>query len=419
MGASRLEPGEFPDDVVPKQGADGVWRIPQTWHRAWSGKLVRSSGKGKTRRDCAADFRKSFDRNVNNGGAQVAVASRRRQWATTDLMSDAFEHWLVLQEQKVARGKIKEQSCGDYRRFIYPTGERASKTAPRLDREMGRLTLGQAGRPAFLADYIDAVEAKAPGVARVQHVILRAVFKMATLGGAWDKSPMDMVPQPMSAEGGDQRALLASEVERLPMLWPKVGHGRAQYLRPMILTLLGTGMRPGEARALRWCDIAERDEQGWMIAHINGTVFGDPPIRQDGRKQGDKYWLQLPGWLTAELDDWRQDCRFDDDKDFVFSARTGGALTGTASGRSLINARKGTPLDWLKYPHFRDTVATVVDDFYDNSKRASAQLGHAEGQSIAIKHYIDKAGRTRRVVDNTPALKEFAEILKLGSLTTK
>lgn len=201
MSTVRLEPGAFPEDLTPKKGADGVWRIPQTWHRAWSGKLVRSSGKGKSDKACLANFRTNWERNINKGGATVVVASRRRQWSTSDTMSAALEHWLALQEQKVDRGKLEENSCSDYRRFIYPTGEKASKTAPRLDREMGQLTLGQAGRPAYLADYFDAVEAKAPGVARVQHVILRAVFTMATLGGAWDVSPMIKVPQPMSAEG--------------------------------------------------------------------------------------------------------------------------------------------------------------------------------------------------------------------------
>jgi integrase len=56
-------------------------------------------------------------------------------------------------------------------------------------------------------------------------------------------------------------------------------------VRDIIEVLLGTAMRPGEALALRPCDIA--DGPGGMVAHVTGTVVqrkGKGTLRQDHPK---------------------------------------------------------------------------------------------------------------------------------------
>lgn len=49
-------------------------------------------------------------------------------------------------------------------------------------------------------------------------------------------------------------------------------------------------------------------------------------------------------------------------------------------------------------------VAGVTGD----SARASAQLGHSEGTTVAGRHYIDESGYMRSAVDNADVLESLA-----------
>ncbi|MRH88591.1 hypothetical protein GFY24_14250 [Nocardia sp. SYP-A9097] len=69
----------------------------------------------------------------------------------------------------------------------------------------------------------------------------------------------------------------------------------------------------------------------------------------------------------------------------------------------------------MTWGNLRDTVATHVAGKTGDKPRASAQLGHADGAGVAVRHYIDQQGYVHVVVDNS----EVLEDLKPSKVTPK
>lgn len=413
MPREALVPGGYPPKgkLQPVKGADGIWRLSEVRHRAINGEYVRSSGSGPTRDLCMAAFWEKFEKNRFKG----SVRRKRRTGETvlfrpTDKMSAVLKHHADVLRQRFEKGEIKERSYYLYRAAIYPSDSpRAKEDAIKLENELGAFTIAEVGRPSELASYVADIADIAPGMALRHHTILTAVFTMLTLQGLYDDSPMRLVPRP-DLNGGGQRALDGdSRAEFVKLLCDK---GRAprnhDYVLPFGLAVLGTGVRPGEGLALRWMDIPDLDDETTerAVAHICGTIVKPPhrkPYRQEGRKAGDSYYLTLPRWLTSELRAWKRVCAPTEDSVLMFTLN-GQPIAPDVAGYALECLRVGTSLEWMTWGNLRDTVATEVKGKTGDSKRASAQLGHSEGSSMATRHYIDRQGYKRAAVDNTEAL---------------
>ncbi|MGW4330351.1 tyrosine-type recombinase/integrase [Nocardia sp. NPDC004573] len=425
MPQVALEPGAYPPKhkLQPVKGADGLWRLPEVRHRAFSGLYVRTSGIGTTKKDCLADWERKFQKNRCKGSVVAYALDDDREFTLMDKMSDVFVRYVDEQQQRVTAGKLKAQSLRDYKNAIYPTDSaRASDKAIKLDQELGNLAIGEVGKPRFLNRYLRAVAKHSPSMAARHHLILTAVFASLTLDGLFDDSPMRLVPNPY-AGGGKQRALNSDE--RVMLLDLVVSSPRrpkdSAYLLPFTLALLGTGVRPSEGLAFRWLDCLDLDDEtvGRAVLHVCGTVVrldGQKPFRQDHRKKGDSYFVTLPTWLTSELRVWKRFCAPTDEADLMFTHK-GGVVDPDNPGYCLDRIRKNTALKWLSWGNLRDTVATEVTGKTGNSKRASAQLGHSEGSSMATRHYIDRSGYVRKAVDNADALEGLYPAESDGKVT--
>ncbi|WP_433680674.1 site-specific integrase [Nocardia sp. CA-119907] len=416
MPREALEPGGYPpkDKLQPVKGADGVWRLSEVRHRAINGEYVRSSGSGPTRDLCMAAFWENFEKNRFKGSVRRKRRTRKTVlFKPTDKMSAVLKHHADVLRQRFEKGEIKERSYYLYRTAIYPSDSpRAKEDAIKLENELGAFTIAEVGRPSELASYVADIAEIAPGMALRHHTILTAVFRMLTLQGLYDDSPMRLVPRP-DLNGGGQRALdVDSRAEFVKLLCDKGRTPRNHdYVLPFGLTVLGTGVRPGEGLALRWMDIPDLDDDTVerAVAHICGTIVkpvGRKPYRQDGRKAGDSYYVTLPRWLTSELRAWKLVCAPTDETALMFTL-SGEPIAPDVAGYALECLRVGTGLDWMTWGNLRDTVATEVKGKTGDSKRASAQLGHSEGSSMATRHYIDRQGYKRAAVDNAEALESL------------
>ncbi|NKY89912.1 site-specific integrase [Nocardia veterana] len=413
MPREALEPGGYPpkDKLQPTKGADGIWRLSEVRHRAINGEYVRSSGSGPTRDLCMAAFWENFEKNRFKG----SVRRKRRTekvvlFKPTDKMSAVFKHHADLLRQRLEKGEIREKTYNTYLGVIYPNeGPRAKSDAIKLDVELGAFSIAEAGRPSELASYIADIAEIAPGVALQHHTILTAVFRMLTLQGLYDDSPMRLVPRP-DLNGGGQRALDAvNRAEFVKLLCDKGRTPRGHdYVLPFGLTVLGTGVRPGEGLAVRWFDIPDLDDEtvDRAVLHVCGTIVKSPgrkAHRQDTRKAGDSYYVTLPRWLTSELRAWKRFCSPVDEMALMFTI-DGQPISTDVVGYALECLRAGTDLEWMTWGNLRDTVATEVTGKTGDSKCASAQLGHSEGSSMATRHYIDRQGYKRAAVDYAEAL---------------
>ncbi|MGY1946531.1 tyrosine-type recombinase/integrase [Nocardia asiatica] len=420
MAQEALEPGALPPPTKlnPVKGADGVWRLDRIRHRAFNGSYVRSSGSGRTRKECLADWERAFERNRRKGSASNGNGgSGLQSLKLSDKMSKAFDLYYVQQEKKAAAEKITEQSLTTYHRAIYSgEGLNSKPDATKLIKTLGGLSIGEVGKPAYLADYLEGMAEQWPGVAGHHYTVLSGTFKMLTLAGLFDYSPMLPVPRPSSG-GGSQRALTAEERDELYRV-VATRQKRARYLLPLVLLMLGTGMRPGEALAVRWCDVAGLDDETCVNAtlHVCGTMVARKGayVRQPYRKSAKKgkvandFYVMLPKWLTGVLRDWKHDAGEPPAEGALFLSLEGGVVRLSTAGDALRNVRRGTALDWFQFGNLRDTVATHVTGMTGDGTRASAQLGHSEGASVAMRHYIDEAGYTHPAVDNADVLESLA-----------
>lgn len=408
-----MEPGARPskDKLSPTKGSDGIWRLDRVRHRAFSGRYVRSSGSGATRKECLEDWEANFEANRRKGS--VRTKPRRRQFELTDKMSVVFAYYAEHERRRVVAGKITQQTCDSYLRAIFKAdGPRADPNAIKLDEELGDLTIGEVGKPAFLADYLDDVAECYPGVAVTHYVILRGVFQILTLAGLFDYSPMTPVPKPPAGKG-NQRALTANERAEFFDLIPK-RLKRAKYFRPLCLTLLGTGIRPGEGFGLIWRDIEGLDDETVenAVIHVYATVIKPKgrgkAFRQLRRKRGPGYYVTAPKWLTDELRAWKRVTEPKSDDLPVFLSSNGNMVAPGTAESALSAVRADTSLEWVTLGNFRDTVATHITGKTADPARASAQLGHSEGSSVAKRHYIDPDGYIRQAVDNADVLEDLA-----------
>ncbi|MBF6179894.1 tyrosine-type recombinase/integrase [Nocardia otitidiscaviarum] len=393
------------------KGPDGFWRLTEVRHRSYSGVYVRTSGIGTTKDECLADWDAKFQRNRYKGSVRrKRRASKAVEFTMSDRMSAVFRQYIEAQGKRVEKGEIKQRSYNQYYAAIYPsTGVRAKEDAIKLDTELGAYSIAEIGRPSELASYIEDIAEIAPGMAVRHHTILTACFKSLTLQGLFDESPMRIVPRP-DLNGGSQRALSADERKEFGKLLADKARAprNHDYLLAFGLTLLGTGVRPSEALAFRWMDVPDldSDEVGKATVHVCGTIVklpGRKPYRQGERKAGDNYYLVLPTWLTEELRAWKRVCAPADDSALMFRLK-GGPVDRDNAGYALQCIRAGSNLEWLTWGNLRDTVATEVRGRTGDHKRASAQLGHSEGSTMATRHYIDPQGYKREAVDNTEAL---------------
>ncbi|WP_280395511.1 site-specific integrase [Nocardia brasiliensis] len=417
MAQNRLVPGAEPDKekLIPVKGSDGKWRLTEVRHRTFSGTIVRSSGTGRTKSECLKDFWQAWERNRRKGTKRKRVTTRDNAPLTLQSkMSDAFALFKNHAEQKHKQGKITHRTLTAYMQAIYPSDAktwRVKEDVIRLDTEMGNLSISEASQVWFLTDYLADVAEERPGVAAAQAGVLSGVFQMLTTMGLFEFSPMKLVTRP-SSQGGQQRAL--NPAERHELYRMLCAHRRnpraARWLMPLTLFVLGTGVRPGEAAAIRWTDISGLDNE-YAVVSIEATIVtetGQPAYRQPNRKAGQSYYVTLPKWLTAAMREWRDYRQPTDPYAMVFTARNGGRNSGivdpTTAEDRLRYLRAGTSLEWVTFGNLRDTAATEVRGRTGDARRASAQLGHTEGSSMALRHYIDPNGYVRHVVDNAEAL---------------
>jgi integrase len=182
--------------------------------------------------------------------------------------------------------------------------------------------------------------------------------------------------------------------------------------------ILGTGLRIGEALALRWCDVVQ-DGDKWLV-DVNATMVelvGRGYQRQPVPKTdaGDRL-VALPAFSVEGIDSMRL-LAGDQAKaeDYVFAARKHSAQTevrprsGSNWRRSLRAALADQGLGELGFtPHVaRRTVATVVARATGSDEIAGRLLGHQVSRSVTTLHYIE---RMRRAPDETAVIQEFVEL---------
>jgi integrase len=212
-----------------------------------------------------------------------------------------------------------------------------------------------------------------------------------TLAARHDAAPRNTVrdTKPVATERKPVRALTEREVRSLRAKLAADRKAVAADLPDLVDYMLGTGVRIGEALALRWADLDLAAAA--PIVTITGTVvrvpgrgliIQDHPKTARGRRK-----LMLPAFVVAMLLRRRVDQV--DGGDLVLPSSVGTLREPQNVHRQWRAARDRAGFDWVTPHVFRKSVATVIG--LGDLRAAADQLGHS-GTAVTERHYIQRTG---------------------------
>lgn len=210
------------------------------------------------------------------------------------------------------------------------------------------------------------------GVAKMTRTVLSGLCGWAVRQDAIDRNPVREAGPTRTATRRAPRALTAAQVRQLRALLTYDERAVARDVPDLIGILVGTGMRIGEATALRWEDL---DLDAGTV-DVNGTVIrlrGEGTVRQDTTKSvAGRRLLQLPSWCVEMLQHRAPA------EDLVFPALRGGLRDPSNTQADLRDALEKAGFGWATSHTLRKTVATLMDQAGLSARAAADQLGHAK-----------------------------------------
>jgi integrase len=171
--------------------------------------------------------------------------------------------------------------------------------------------------PGRVDAFRQSLEEAGTGAATVAKAlaVLSGVCRFAVLRGLIDANPVREVRKPKPRRQRFVTALAPCGVERIRIELLVAGRLRDGVL---VSTLAYAGLRPGEARALRWSDV----RAGSLL--VERAVAGRAiKATKNERLRA----VRLVGALAVDLGLWRELAPFSDDDDFVFANQTGGVTS--------------------------------------------------------------------------------------------
>lgn len=254
------------------------------------------------------------------------------------------------------------------------------------DLRLPELTIGTLEE--LFSEYAD--EGHSANYRRSARTVIRGPLSLAVRRELIDANPVREL-SPIEGKTKKVRSLTPDErVDLLRGLDELVADNRyykRSDLPDFVRFLIGTGVRIGEAVAVRWRDLNLTDKKvfvdGTEIAPhsvwINGNivdVVGEGLKRHDGKTENADRQLALPQFLVAMLMVRRDADAVDDEP--VFPSETLGWKHPNNVRRSWRSARAELGYEWVTPHVFRKTAATILDDTNMTARQIADQLGHAK-----------------------------------------
>jgi integrase len=300
------------------QRKDGRWAGFVTLGYGPDGKQRKRWVYGRTRREVAEKLTRLLPK---AGAGYVADPGGLR-------LGDYLYTWV---EQRAAMQNLRPTTVRNYRVYLKHVGTLAGIPLGRVH------ALHLRGLFADLAHL-------SPSVRRHIYQFLRAALRDAVRASLLDANPMDAVDPPRGGQVRPARAWRPDEVARF--LEAAQGH----RLYPLFALMLATGLRPGEALALRW-----EDWEGETL-HVRHTLLRDGTLGPT-KTPGSNGILYLDPATQNLLQEWRERLR-----------REKEASPAWVEHALIFPSTRGTPLE------------------YGNVKRAFYALQEKAGVSRITPH---------------------------------
>ena len=197
-----------------------------------------------------------------------------------------------------------------------------------------------------------------------------------------------------SVPKSNKRALTAAEVDAL-------GSHAGDTFKPVIDLMLLTGVRIGEALALRWRDIDR--ERG--VVMVRGQLTRDRQVVEHGKTRAAVREVVLVHRLDALLEKHRAATPWNGEDDFVLANPDGQARGHRTTSRGIERTVKRAGLTDVSAHSFRHTFASMlIVGMKEDAVSVAAMLGH-EKPSFTLdvySHFFREArndGQRQRLSD--------------------
>lgn len=224
--------------------------------------------------------------------------------------------------------------------------------------------------PAEISDFFDAKRSKvSANTMQNLYGLLHLIFDLAEQYDLIERSPVRPKLHKPEMPRGEKPTLDAAQIRALLEVFD-------ERERLFVLLLAVTGMRVGEAMALRWVDFkAERLELS-----INHTIYRQK-LKQP-KTESSRRPLRLVPAIAGLLVAHRQQAAFAADEDFIFCRKDGRPLNHSALRNHLGKAMKAVGIEQIKGQHgfhiFRHSAGTLIYRKSRDLKLVQGTLGHAD-----------------------------------------
>lgn len=303
-------------------------------------------------------FRTLYDARAWRAEAHSALRLGTLRAPTRTTVAEAAAAWLSAAKAEV----VRTRSGSPYKPSALRSYEQALRT--KVVPELGHLHLSAVTR-ASVQDLIDRLVASGRKPSTVRNAILplRAIYRRAIARSEVLVNPTLGLALPAPRERRDRIAPPAQATALLAALPPED--------RVVWATALYAGLRRGEIRGLRWCDVdfergLIRVEQGW-----DDKVGPVEPKSRAGRRR-----VPLAKPLRAQLAAHRLRIS-GSGEDLVYGRRDGGAINTEAMARRARTAWQKSGLPAIGLHECRHTYAAFMIAAGVNAKALSAYMGHS------------------------------------------
>lgn len=342
--------------------------------RDLDGRLRRVTAVGRTRRAAQTLLKQRLaDRPGYGSGGVLGVASG---------FDELCELWLADLALRDISDGTKQNYRDDLRRYVRPAFEHYT---------LGEITTGR------VEWFLRREAALSYGRAKHSRTLLNQLFAFALRHDALTRNPVEGTSQ-LTRPKHEIHAMTLEQVQAIraaAAAWrtgPEVKGPRPDgKIRDICEVLLGTSMRPGEALALRPCDVVET--RTGMVAHVAGTVVrrtGRADFRQDHPKtDASNRHIAVPGFAAAVIRRRVAEMSPDQSGMTIFHNRDGGPITLANLRRTFRSflADAGLADSGITPRWYRRTGATVLARGL-GVEAAATFLGHTSS-AVTEAHYIE------------------------------
>jgi integrase len=310
------------------------------------------------RRTIRRTFRTLAEARSWRAEAQVALNRGTMRAFSRKTLEEAAEQWLAAAKA----GVIRTRSGDPYKPGALRGYEQALRA--RLLPRFGHLKTTALTRNA-VQDLVDELLAEGLGPSSVRNTILplRAIYRRLISRSEVTLNPTLGLALPAIRERRERVARPQEARELLAVLSPND--------QVVWATALYAGLRRGEIRALRWCDI---DFEKGLICVERGWDPIEGPIEPKSRAGKRRVPLAKPLRVYLAAHRLRSE---DDENDLVFRGRGGKPLAPDALIERGREAWKEAGLDPIGLHECRHTYAAFMIAAGVNAKALSTYMGHS------------------------------------------